>query len=233
MIVSDKKRFIYVRIPKTASTSVSAALEPYRRKADRSLIGRIGRRVAPKSTHPALTDFRAHSHWGLQAAREVLGEDRFNSMYRFSVVRHPVSRTRSLYAHIMRYQSDPEFQRAFGGIYEAYADADCNSLDHFIEWLERNPIPAQAALLIDYRGNILANAVARVENLDVEVGQILGRLGIDANVPRLNVGDDRSRAKVSEASLAKIRELYAVDYELFGYEDDVTAAVFRETARQS
>ncbi|WP_188645303.1 sulfotransferase family 2 domain-containing protein [Tsuneonella deserti] len=217
MIVSDARKFIYVRIPKTGSTSVSAALEPLRRPGDRSLIGKCARRLFPRAGHPMLTDFRAHSHWGLEAAREVLGPDRFSAMFCFSVVRHPYARTRSLFDHVLRHRDDQRFQQVYGAVYRSIT-----SLDGFVELLPTLRIPPQCSLLIAYDGSLLANTVARVENLDVEIEPIFRALGVQTSVPQLNVTPDAPSWELSQASKNILHRLYQVDFRLFGYSDDVS-----------
>ncbi|WP_114521135.1 sulfotransferase family 2 domain-containing protein [Altererythrobacter sp. ZODW24] len=214
MIVSDDRNFIYARIPKTASTSVSAALEPYRRKADAALVGRIGRRLLPKSAHPALVNFRAHSHWGLQAAREVMGEEFFSRATKFTVARHPFAWITSLYNHVLRMENDADFKRVFAPVFE-----QSQSLNTFIGSLESRPIPPQSALLVDYDGNMLADHVARVELLEDEIRPIFAACGIEAAIPALNRGTYSAAEGLSAHSMTLIKSIYAVDFEMFGYDN--------------
>ncbi len=225
MIVSDERNFIYTRIPKTASTSVSAALEPYRRKADAALMGRIGRRILPKSAHPALVNFRAHSHWGLQAAREVMGEEFFTRATKFTVARHPFAWINSLYNHVLRMEGDPDFNRVFGNVYSGAL-----SLNAFIETLEDRPIPPQVTLLVDYDGNMLADHIARVELLEEEIRPIFKTCGIEAAIPSLNRGTYREAESLSARSQALIRNIYAVDFEIFGYDEQGPAGPVKQSS---
>jgi hypothetical protein len=213
MIVSTRKCFVYARIPKTGSTSVSSALEPYRRGTETSFFSRIGRKIFPNSQHAWLTNFRAHPHWGLQAASEILPTACFDRFLKFTVSRHPYSRTVSLYNHILRHRDDEMFGRVFDYVYE-----NCDTVNDFVHTLLERPLPPQAMLVIDYHGNVLADAVVRIELLEEEIAPILCDLGISTKIPYLNMGGYDSCSLTREAKNI-IRSVYAVDFELFGYND--------------
>ena len=211
MIVSDNPRFIYARIPKTASTSVSTALAPYRRKSDASLIGSISRRIVPNSLHPRVINFRANSHWGLQAAHDVLG-DSFKEYFTFSVARHPFEWIVSVFNHLLRNQDDEGFRKFYPEIL-----TEKPSIDRFIISLIEDPIPPQISLLIDYGGSTIADYVAHSERLDSEMSYVFERLGLDLEIPKLNQGNYKKNSGLSDESKEIISHIYAVDMDFFGY----------------
>ena len=213
MIVSDRPRFVYARVPKTASTSVSAALEPYRRRADRGWAGRIGRRILPRSTHPRLVDFRAHSHWPLAAARVVLGDAWFDAAFAFSVVRHPFGWAESYYRHLVRHDGDPRHRAIWGAALAG------GSFDAFVEALGDLAPPPQIAMLVAADGGFLADHVVRVEALDDELEPVRRRLGIAIDVPRLNVGGESARP-LDPATARRLADLFAADLDHLGYGPD-------------
>lgn len=219
MIVSTSRNFIYARVPKTASTSVSAALQPYARPSDTALIGKIGRRMFPRSLHPRLVNFQAHAHWPLLAAKIVLGDAAFDRAFRFTVVRHPVARALSYYHHILRHADDPGFQAAYPDLLHGAFDFEA-----FADSLLANPVPSQMALLVDYDGNPICNAAIRVERLPTEFAPVLDRLGIAAELPALNVGGYGKHKPFSDKAVSAIEQVFRVDYEQFGYgRDDIAA----------
>lgn len=214
MIVSDSHAFIYARVPKTASTSVSSALVPYRRGADSAVMGKIGRRLGIERRHHRFVDFRAHSHWGLQAAREMLPPTFFDRALKFTVVRHPFERMVSMYNHLLRAKPGTPTRRKFPELFEGAAD-----LDSFIRSFEQASLPPQACLVIDYDGCPLIDAVARVERMEAEIAPIFEHLGAGVAIPRLNVGTYSSARSLSAESRAILRKVHAVDFELFGYDE--------------
>lgn len=215
MIVSDSHRFIYARVPKTGSTSVSTALEPFRRREDAALAGKIMRRLPGMRETPRATDFRAHAHWPLLAAKTVLGAGAFEAYFRFTVVRHPVARMLSYFRHIQRQGHDDAFRREFPEII-----VDGVDFDRFAESLAERPLPSQAATILDEDGKPIANTVVRIERLHDEIDGIFATLGIAVEIPRLNRATQSETIAPSRAAHSAIERAFAVDYEQLGYDEE-------------
>jgi len=211
MIVSESNKFIYTRIPKTGSTSVSQALIPFGRAADRNVFGALVRRFVPDTKMAFAVNFKAHPHWPLLAAREILSSEFFNEACKFTVVRHPVRWCFSLYNHILRNAHVPGFQRLYPDVLRD------KSFDRFVESLTTNPIPPQLGMLIDTNGCLLVDAFARLENLEREIQPIFEMIGITPNIGRLNSGKYIEHSQISSTATDIIRNVYKVDFQLFGY----------------
>lgn len=84
MIISDKKRFIFIHNPKTAGESVELALRPYA-----SLVV-----SAPEDLHN-----RLNKHSSPAAIRKYVGKKRWNTYFKFVFVRNPWDRLVSLYMY--------------------------------------------------------------------------------------------------------------------------------------
>lgn len=213
MIVSESKSFIYARIPKTGSTSVSLALEPYRRAQDKSRIGALVRAVIPTLRKSFAVNFRAHPHWPLRAARDILPSSFFNSATKFTVVRDPLSWCISLHNHILRNKDIPRYAKLYQDVYEN------TSFDYFASTLPEKPIPPQAGMVADSNGRIMADYVVRLENLDSEIQVVFERLGIATVVNQLNKGNYKAVRSVSSESIEIINAVYGIDYSTFGYSE--------------
>ena len=81
MIISDSKKFIFIHIPKTAGTSIAAALRQYQNPKCNALHSNSFDRK-----HPTTNEIKTH-----------LGEERFNQYYKFAFVRNPWDRVLSNY----------------------------------------------------------------------------------------------------------------------------------------
>ncbi|MEP6345023.1 MAG: sulfotransferase family 2 domain-containing protein [Parasphingorhabdus sp.] len=212
MIVSTDKNFIYARVPKTASTSLSSALEPHRRVEDRHWIGKLGRFVAPKLVHPKVVDFRAHSHWPLLAAKHIMGQEFFDGAFKFAVVRHPVDWCYSYYQHLMRSTDNSDFVAIYSDLYEN------PSFENFLLRLQEHPVPPQVAMMIGEKGEIAADKIIRMENLDEELGEVEEKLGFKIELGELNRGRYAKNIEHGERALQLIYKAFAIDFEIFGYD---------------
>ncbi len=211
MIVSNDPAFIYARVPKTASTSLRAALEPFRRPEDGALLGKIGRRLFPKSRHPRLVNFRAHAHFPLSAAEQILPSEFFQSALKIVSVRHPFDWVQSLYRHVERNRDNPRF---FALYEEFYSEP---TLPKFIAFLAKHPVPPQAAYALGGNGEVLADFVVRFETLEHDARELSTRLGHELSVPTLNKAPDPLPLEFGENEQAAVLRMYKIDFDLFGY----------------
>ena len=86
MIISDKLKCIFIRIPKTGSTTIENLLI----EADPACIS------SDNGTPP-------YGHDGYQVVREMAGEERWNSYFKFVFVRNPYTWFLSSYSDHMNY----------------------------------------------------------------------------------------------------------------------------------
>lgn len=89
MVISDKYKCIFIRIPKTGSTTIEKALIA----ADPDCIS------SDNSTPP-------YGHYQASEVRRIAGEERWNSYYKFSVVRDPYEWVKSNYMDHCRFIID-------------------------------------------------------------------------------------------------------------------------------
>jgi hypothetical protein len=105
MIISHRYKFIFMRTEKTAGSSLSTALtEALGEDVTATNLDRPGWAKYSPIHHGALKRhlpqyFGLHSHATAKQARRVLGDDIFNSYYKFAVERNPWDRQVSLYTH--------------------------------------------------------------------------------------------------------------------------------------
>jgi hypothetical protein len=93
MIISDKYKLIFVRIPKTGSTSIENALK----LADPDCI-------SSDSNNPP------HGHYSDAELKKAIGEDKWNDYFKFCTFRDPMDWILSMYVYNARFtfkRSDP------------------------------------------------------------------------------------------------------------------------------
>ena len=85
MIISDKYKFIFVRIPKNASTSMFDALK-----------------TLDPDAYLSSVDVPPYSHETGLEARKIAGEEKWSTYFKFAFIREPKSRFFSHYAYNLR-----------------------------------------------------------------------------------------------------------------------------------
>lgn len=224
MIICHQHRFIFFRLPKTASTSLAIALSGFCgpedtitgiSKPDEELRRKLGY-PGPQNYLRPLWGYRLkdllsillhrrrpdYKHPRAAAVRRFVGAQTWASYFTFCVERNPFDRAISSYYFEQRLRPLPEINayicsRADGQLsnWRRYTDAD----------------------------KIIVSHVARFENLAAELAQIGARLGLPEIVlPRTKTGYRTDRRPYSEvltsASRRHIEKACGNEIAHFGYE---------------
>jgi hypothetical protein len=220
MVISHAHRFIYLKTWKTASTSVQAALATVCGK-HRIIIDEANVDIVLGSDRPhpmaygpaARLAFRADGGHSLPATvRSFVGEEAWNTYYKFSFVRNPWDTYVSGY-----------WWRKSGSVPEHFEDIK----QHFKQWLlDGNGRRNYAIISID--GVVVADFIGRYENLGADFKKAFEPLHMEPpalpskvepkskgsfrlrDEPYQEYYDDESRAYVAEADRPLI--------ERFGYQ---------------
>jgi hypothetical protein len=181
MIVNHRYRFIFLKTMKTAGTSTEIALSRYCDAND--ILSKIGHRDEPKraalgyqgpanNLEPAGTSLRERirgwlhrpqaRYWNHMPAREVrgkIGEQTWNSYFKFCFERNPWDRAISQYFWENRSKKRPP------------------DFDRYLHEMQRRNILSNFDIYsID--GSIAVDAVYQYEDLAAELGRIVERLGL-------------------------------------------------------
>ncbi len=218
MLLSIKYNFLFVHVAKTGGTSVRSALQPLRWRDPwyypmfvcSKLSGLTGHRIGAK--------FPRHAK--VVAAREMLPEELFASLFKFAFVRNPWDLQVSSYHHIRRERPQ---------LIERVRD-----FEQFIDWKldpERpyqyhldTSIESQLDYLVGLDGEMLVDFVGRYENLAEDFERVAHRIG----APGLSLPHRRraaGRAKdyrdyYSDRTAALVADRFRRDIEAFEYRFD-------------
>lgn len=217
-LVSIKKRFVFIHLPKCAGTSVTTLLEPYSypwllsskvvrnsltvlcRWSKVDLFGFTGRYILPM-------------HADAAALVRRFPDIDFSSYYRFTIVRSPWSRLVSNY----------EFHRRPS---RRYADPERFSQFHDISFNQfvRIHCSQQSVNLVDrlfkHRdGTLDMDYVAKQESLDSDMKHILTCLGIPGrSVPHRNATRHHDyRSYYDDQTIQLVGNAFERDIQAFGY----------------
>ena len=212
VIASHIHRFIFLKTRKTAGTSVEIALSKVCgpddviteiSPEDEELRRAAGGRGPQNFESPPLPR-KAYNHMGAKATRELVGEQVWADYLTFAIERNPWDAVVSLY--FWKYKDLPELPA-----FETYVN------QIWIEQLSNN------RRLYRIRGQMALDRVLRYENLDAELTDVWHQLDLpgEPDLPRAK-GNARPaghyRELYTDASRARVADVFADTIEAFGYE---------------
>lgn len=205
MIISSLHKFIFVAIPKTGTHSVRQALRQHMGPQDLEQVGLFVKKHFPI---PELARLQ-HGHLSLMQIRPYLRDEEWQGFFKFAFVRNPFDRFVSYCAFMTRDQGS--FERDPKGV-----------MRHFLAQppLQHLLFQPQHLLITDVAGNLLADHIGRVEEMQRSYDEICERIGIPTAV--LDKVNSSKRADYhqyyDQALIDGVAKLYSRDLELFGYE---------------
>jgi hypothetical protein len=204
MIISDRHRFVFVHVPKSAGTSIRAALAPF---ADGGSAG------SPDTTHETLP--------ALLALHPPLA-----THVKFAVVRNPWERLVSFFFHARQRLAStfPQFQ-AIDGL-----EAMLRLIDRDVAWLcAMHAVRPQCDYICGEDGMRLTDFVGRHEHLDADFACACRHIGISAALRRMNLsGHDHYAGYYNGWCRDFVAARYGRDIGGFGYAFGGADAAMRE-----
>ena len=205
MIISTLHKFIFAAIPKTGTHSVRRALREHMGPQDMEQVGLF---VQSQLPIPDLARM-GHGHISLAQLRPFMKPEDFGTFFKFAFVRNPFDRFVSYSSFITRevghFDRDPKMV-----------------MRHFLANPPSDHIlfRPQYEFVTDQDGNLLADYIGRVEDMQKSYDEICARIGIPkATLDQVNSSRRGSyRDYYDDALVEGVAKLYARDLELFGYE---------------
>lgn len=168
----------------------------------------------------------AHGH---RSAEFFLWRDRafFESVFKFSFVRNPYDRFVSAFHYLRSAKTsdrDGEFGRRNVGKYADFQDFAASMKSGFVQrrvlgWVHFIP---QHYYICDSKDNILVNFIGRTENFSCDIQKINEKIGsCFENIRERAVPREDWRQLYTPETARYIREIYAKDFEIFGYEREI------------
>ena len=192
-----KHNCLFIHIPKTAGTSVLAALGK--------------RRV----------HYRQHFPWFVYRAAN---RSYFDNAFKFSFVRNPFDRLYSAYEYLKAGGAGGAHDQAVGEVIRRYQDFDDFVLRalHEGELLSNLHILPQSTFIVDLCGKVIVDFVGRQEALDDDFAQVAEKLNIPFKAERKNINTQKSHSDYRAAyrnsrSVDIVQSLYVQDLKLFNY----------------
>ncbi len=228
MIISHRHKFIFIKTNKTAGTSIEIALSkfcggddvitPISRddEAMRRSLGYAGpqNHLAPRSEY-RVRDFanllrgkrkpRYYNHMPSCEVRALIGDEIWNSYFKFCFERNPFDRVISLY--YWRNKTEPR-----------------PSMSAFLESGVPLLLRRRGYDLYTIDGQIAMDRVCKFEDMDAELERIRMQLGLDEplQLPRAKSASRKDKRGfqelLTEREMDTVRTLFSREIALFGYE---------------
>ena len=205
MIISGLHKFVFAAIPKTGTHSVRRALREHMGPQD---VEQVGLFVQRKFPIPDLAKI-GHGHLTLEQVRPYLKPDVWEAYFKFAFVRNPFDRFVSYCSFMTR--DGQAFQRDPQAVMRHFLANPPN--DHIL-------FQPQHGFVTDAAGQLLADYVGRVEQMQQSYDEACSRIGIpSAQLDKVNASERRDyRDYYDDALIEGVAKLYARDLELFGYQ---------------
>lgn len=217
-IINRSHMFIFIHVPKTAGTSVKTHLKRFQTAGDLCLERYAGAHESLGKGDPAECNLRKHSR-ALEVCAEI-GRAEFMRFFRFSCVRNPFDRARSIFDFLkFKFRSWPR-----SGIMDRF-----DTLEQFVTsqfFWQSGPgriFEPQTWWLVSGDGSLSVDFLARVEFLDRDIAWICRRLSLEtpvAPIERKNISvpaKPEESATITPSAVDAIRRRYRSDFEAFGY----------------
>jgi len=193
MVISESKRFIFLAVPKTGTSSIEHALRAYR--------------------SPVTAEFNKHAT--CSRLRRELPVGVWDAYYKFAFVRNPYDRMQSWYYYRQRKElaaaNHPRHHLYTGNL----------SFDEFIlSFAKKELMLRQADFIAPRGGGVQVDFVGKYECLEQDFQRICAHLQLPAlTLPRVraSMNMDADVNLWSSATRAVINEYFAEDFTLFGY----------------
>ena len=205
MLISKKYRFIFIHIYKNAGSSITKALKPFAQSNWQKKANRIFKIFGISYFDP-----RPHpTHISAAELKSKMSKKRFESYFKFGIVRNPWDWEVSLYTYMLKKPKHPGHEIV-------------KSFRNFEEYLERKytkPAKYQKSFLFSDQNEQLVDFIGRFEKLDNDFNKICAHLGFTATLPRRNVSNTKPYQEYyNKRTIELVRKKLEPDIILFEYD---------------
>jgi len=221
VLVSHRKKFIFLKTSKTAGTSVEVLFEKYCfpegawtfshyiEEYKNSDTGIVGYRGLSRGNQ------RFFNHMQANALREELGNDIWDEYFKFTVIRNPFDKMVSAFFHFEKHRKS-----------DKYSSDKLTDVERFRNWV-RSGGKIIDKHIYSIAGKVAVDYVIRYENLKNDLAAVCQKLNLDCDLnelPNLKAEfRDRSlpvKAFYDLETEQYVRRLYEFELQQFGYQLD-------------
>ncbi|MDP6526346.1 MAG: sulfotransferase family 2 domain-containing protein [Kiritimatiellia bacterium] len=237
MLISHRKRFIFTKTDKTAGTSVESYFEKYcmpegtwefshsrdEYVSETGIVGYRGPQAARRTWH---------NHMSAAAIKQNIGDEVWNSYFKFTIIRNPFSKLVSAFSYIdKREKNRPLKERLRKLVRNIRGKGNAlslisgnNPVDRFRSWIHNGgAIVDRDRYFID--GDICVDYFIRFEDLADGVKHVCDVLDVPfepGNMPKLKSGSRNKQLPLKDfydkETTELVEDLYAFELKHFDYQ---------------
>lgn len=209
-IVNDKKKFIFFHLYKCGGTSLRTLLNKKFKENQEVLSG-----------HCLPRDLKYHYYF-----RGKEYEDKFDEMFKFTIIRNPFDFLLSTYhyarAYTHHFWHNDVINMEFNDFPKFYVDKINTSKQIDETSYGSNKITTPYEFIRDYDGKVIVDFVAKLENIEKDMDFILKKLrikSIDFPLVNVNINNDKPYQLVYDKPTRDfVEKHFAKDFEYFEYQ---------------
>ena len=207
MIISHRKKFIFIHNYKVAGTSISNALMPH---AKNTKSVRLNKLIDKYTSYKSYKYYKGrNTHITALELKTLIGR-KFDGYYKFGFVRNPYTWQISHYTFGRKNPKHPT-HRLF---------CSFKNFDEYMIWRVNNVHKLQKDFFYDQNGNNLMDYIGKLENINRDIQHVQRAIGLKLELKKLNVTNSDKlivEELISTQSIDLINELYDEDFKTFGY----------------
>lgn len=188
-MISHKHKFILIRVPKTASTTISRTLDPYFDIRGQAIIPGTDNAYYHHRTSQYMKSHFDKMNWN------------FDNYFKFAFVRNPFAREVSLWKYFLKIKKEKYTVENFSDFVKLPAHDSCMQY------------------VVDATGEKLIDYIGKTETIQQDFDIICTKIGISSKkLPHLRKTKHRHYTEYYDDETREIvAEKYAKDIEFFGY----------------
>jgi hypothetical protein len=215
MLISYRRKFIFIHVPKVAGMSISKALGKFAFRPELYPWNRWLRRRGRPSAFPFLGHKIFPEHATAAQLASELPVQVCHRFFKFAFVRNPWDLQVSLYHYILRNKQHRQHERV----------ASLGGFEQFLESVTASDPLCQASYLTGSDGALLVDFVGRYERLAEDFQTVTSIIGVNRSLPHVNGSAHRDyRSYYNERTEQIVRDVFRRDIDLFGYDFDGTGS---------
>lgn len=215
MMISHRKKFIFIHNYKVAGTSIRNCLRPYSNHTFRSS-SHADKLMILLGMYPKIYASQFIGHIKAAELKKDLPKEIFNHYFKFGFVRNPWDWQVSLYTFMLTRENHHQHDLV----------KSMSGFDEYIDWRVHEDLHLQKDFFFD-GDDCLMDFIGKMENLQSDFNSICQRLKVDVQLEHKNKSREGQHFLefYSEKSLEMVNQAYATDIRLFDYEKPMLETV--------